>query len=63
MGSETGLPVRAERSIAMVSRRLRCPSAAVACGVAIPLVKRLNHVMVSSRIGPQSIPSDRSPGG
>ena len=47
----------------MVSSRLECPSAAVACGVRTPMLSRLNQDIVSSRIGPHSRPSERSPGG
>jgi 1-aminocyclopropane-1-carboxylate deaminase len=39
-GSGTASPVRADRSMAMVSTRFRCASAAVACGVAAPVRSR-----------------------
>src|SRR5690606_20391476 len=36
IGSLISRPSFADRSMAMVSTRLRCPSAAVACGVGLP---------------------------
>ena len=64
MGRETAAPRFAERSIAIVSRRLRVALGGASRAECVtPVVSRLNQVMVSSRIGPQSTPSERSPGG
>jgi hypothetical protein len=46
-----------------VRSRLRCPSAADACGVSRLVWMRPNQQLVSSRIGPQSWPSFMSPAG
>ena len=53
-GNCTASPRLAERSMVFVIIRLRCPTAAVACGVVTPVWTRISQVFVSSRIGPQN---------
>ena len=64
MGSSISLPRAADRSIAMWSNKLRCPSAADACGVSMPIIMRVNQDIVSSfnRTPKLVVPDNARPG-